>query len=147
MKDTMKPFRKAIYDRLKNNVVYKSTAVAIYDEKVFTGETPIVYILFGTQREQNVDDTDCAWETRSSIDILIISRTQSETSKDVLDDISNNILDLLLNLPGSDNLAAQTGFKIIYLKRESAVCGLLQISPTETILQKQLTLTATIIQN
>lgn len=146
MHDTMKPFRKAIYDVLHNNVSYKAAVVPLYDEKVFTGVSPTLYILFGNQREQDVPATECTWQTIATIDILIVSKTQSETSKDALDDISNTILDLLLNLPGSDNLAAQSGFQITYLRRESAVCGLIQLSPTETQLQKLITLTATIIQ-
>lgn len=146
MKDTMKPFRKSIYDVLSGNVIYNSAIVSIYDEKVFTGEIPNIYILLGTQREQDITQTDCAFETNSSIEILIISRTKSEASKDALDDISNTILELLLNLPGSDNLVEQAGFTMINLRRESAVCGLLQLSPNETILQKQINLTVTITQ-
>ena len=146
--DSMKALRKAIYNVLNGNVIYKGAAVKIYDEKIFTGEQPNLYILFGTQRESRLPEfeQDCAYVAFSSIDILIVSKTQSETSKDALDDISSSILDLLLNLPGSDNLAAQSGFQISNLRRESAVCGLVQISPTETILQKLITLTASIIQ-
>lgn len=142
----MKIFRKAIHQVLNGNVTYNSSVVKVYDEKVFTGETPNIYILYGTQREQDATEQDCTWMTRASIDILIVSKTMSETSKDALDDISNSILDLLLNLPGSDNLAAQSGFQITYLKRDSSVSGVMQISPTETVLQKIITLTATIIQ-
>jgi hypothetical protein len=142
----MKILRKAIHQVLLGNVTYKGSVVKIYDEKVFTGESPNLYILYGTQRDQDITGQDCTWETKSSIDILIISRTASETSKDALDDISNSILELLLNLPGSDNLAAQSGYQIAYMKRESAVCGMMDITPTETKLTKVITLTATIIQ-
>lgn len=146
MTDTMKPFRLAIVQALSGNVTYLSNEVKIYDEKVFTGEMPSIYILLSTQREQDITQTDCTWETKSSIDLMIVSKTGSEVSKDVLDDISGQILELLLNLPGSDNLLAQSGFMITYLKRESAVCGMFQISPTQSELRKVMTLTATIIQ-
>jgi hypothetical protein len=146
MRDTMKPFRKAIHQTLSGNVIYKGSQVKIYDEKIFTGDQPNLYVLYSTQRETDITETDCAWETRSSIDILIINRTQSETSKDALDDISDSILILLLNLPHSDNLVTQSGFLIQEVKKDSAVSGLIQISPTETILQKQMTISAIITQ-
>lgn len=146
MMDTMRPFRKAIYDVLNGNVSYKSSTIKFYDEKVWTGQAPDLYCFFGTQRETDITQTDCGWEARTTLDLIIANRTPSETSKDALDEISDDIYQLLLNLPGSDNLAAQTGFQISYLKRESAVSGLIQISPTETILQKIITLTANILQ-
>lgn len=145
-RDTMRSFRKSIFQCLNGNVMYNGVVIPGYDEKVFTGQNPDLYYLFGTQRETDITDNDCTWTTKSTIDIVIVSRTQSEASKDAVDDISDTILDLLLNLPGSDNLIAQSGFQITYLKRESAVSGLIQISPTETILQKLITLTANIIQ-
>lgn len=146
MKDTMKPFRKAIYDCLNGNVVYKAPAkVRIYDEKVFTGEVPLVYILLSTQREQDITSQDCAWQTKSSIDIVIIGKTSSEVSKDIVDDISQSVYDLLLTLPGNNLLAVQSGLQILELRRESAACGNVQISPTQSELQKVLSLTASII--
>lgn len=147
MKDTMKPFRKAIYDCLNTAVLYKSTSVPIYDEKVYMGAAPDIYILLSTQREQDATDQDCYWQTTSSIDILIISKSGSEVSKDVIDDISQRIYDLLLTLPGSDLLAVQSDFQIMNLKRLSAVSGKVQISPTESELQKIISFTAGIFHS
>lgn len=141
----MKPFRKAIYDCINGNITYSGSIVKIYDEKVFQGEQPNVYILLSTQREQDATDQECGWQTKSSIDILIISKTGSEVSKDAVDDISNSMLQLLLNLPGDDNLSVQTGFQILEVKRESAASGQVQISPTQSELQKITTITAMII--
>lgn len=141
----MKPFRKSIYTCLNGNITYASSIVKLYDEKVFQGEVPNVYILLSTQREQDATDQECGWQTRSSIDILIISKTGSEVSKDAVDDISNSMLQLLLNLPGDDNLTVQSGFQILEVKRESAASGQVQISPTQSELQKITTITAMII--
>lgn len=146
MIDSMKPFRKAVYTVLNGNVTYAGSVVKVYDAKVFTGAIPNVYILMSTQREQNSTDQECAWQARSSMDLLIIAKSGSEVSKDVVDDISNTMLVLLLNLPGSDNLPVQAGFKILNVRRESAVIGEVQISPTQSELQKLMTITAEIYQ-
>jgi hypothetical protein len=146
MKDTMRPYRKAIYDVLNGNVIYHSVPVNIYDEKVFTGDAPDIYILMGNQRETDITEADCAWTTLSSIDIMIIAKSGSEVSKDVVDDISNEILELLLNLPGGNNLGVQSGFQIMMLKRDISVSGFFQITPTQSEIQKIITMTATIIQ-
>lgn len=147
MKDTMKPLRKAIFDCLSGNVSYASSVVPVMDEKVYSGIRPKVYILLSTQREQDITDQDCYWQANSSIDIVIITKSASEVSKDAVDDISQRIYDLLLTLPGSDLLAVQNGFQIVNLKRQSAASGNVQISPTESELQKVMTLTAGIFHS
>lgn len=145
-KDTMMPLRQAIDDVINGNVTYKGAQVQVFDKKVFTGQSPNRYIYYGTMREVDITETDCAWTSRTSIEILIVSNTGSEVSQDPLDEISDTIYDLLLNLPGSDNLPAQSGFQISYLKRESATCGMMEISPTESRLTKLITLTAIVTQ-
>lgn len=142
MKDTMRPFRKAVYDCLNGVVLYKSAVVPVKDEKVPTGSQPNIYILLSTQKEQDATETDCDWQTKSSIDILIITKSGSEVSKDAIDDISQRIYDLVLTLQGGSLLAAQSGFQILYLRRESAASGNVQISPTQSELQKIVSLTA-----
>lgn len=142
MKDTMKPFRKAVFDCLNTFVLYKSTAVLVADAKVPTGQQPSLYILLGRQWEQDRTDQDCGWETKSGIEIQIIAKSGSEVSKDALDDISQSIYDLVLTLPGSNLLAVQNGFQILELRRESAAIGDVQISPTQSELQKIVSLTA-----
>lgn len=142
MKSTMKPFRKAVKDVLSGNITYAGSIVPVYDAKVWTSAQPAIYILLATQREQDVTDQDCAWNHRSSIDLQFIAKSDSEVSKDVIDDISDRALELLLSSPGVSNLAVQTGFQILEVKMESAVIGEVQISPTQSELQKIVSLTA-----
>jgi hypothetical protein len=148
MRDTMKPLRKAIFDCLGTNVKYPGVnVVPVMDEKVIGGTQPNVYILLSTQRERDVTDQDCYWQTESSIDILIIAKSGAEVSKDSIDDISQRIYSLLLNLPGDQLIQQQTGFQILEFKRVSAVSGSVQISPTQSELQKILSLTANIFHS
>lgn len=145
-RDTMKPLRNAIHTMLNGFVTYNGTVIQFGDMKTHSGQAATIYGIYGTQRETDTTETDCTWECKSSIEIMLVNTTGSETSKNPLDEISDIIYDLLLNLPGSNNLPAQSGFQIAYLKRESAVHGPLQISPTETIVSKLIILTAKIIQ-
>jgi hypothetical protein len=138
----MKPFRKAIFDVLNGNVSYASSVVPLYDKKVRTGETPQIYMYFGSQSELYATDQDCAWQTKSTLNLVFVAKSGSEVSQDVLDDISDSALTLLINLPGHDNLGAQNGFQILEVRMESAAAGEVQISPTETELQKVVSLTA-----
>lgn len=147
MRDTMKPFRKAVYDCLNGVVLYNSAVVPVKDEKVPTGSQPNIYILLSTQKEQEATDQDCAWQTKSTIDLLIITKSGSEVSKDAIDDISQSIYDLVLTLPGSNLLAVQSGFQILELRRESAASGNVQISPTQSELQKIVSLAAYIFHS
>lgn len=146
MRDTMKPVRRAIFDVASGLVSYKGNVVAVYDEKVFTGETPNVYILLSTQQETDDDRTDCTWYTRSSIDVEIIAKSGSEVSKDVIDDISNQFMEMVAGLPGVFNVAAQSGFQIVDLYRESAITQNLQITQNESILRKITKFTFKILQ-
>lgn len=147
MTDTMQPMRHAFDAVLKGNVNYNGSVINFYDEKVFTGSADTIYVLYSTQREQDVSDTGCAWNTISKIDLLIVDKTGSEVSKDHIDDISNTIYGLLATLPGSDNLPVQSGFQILYLRKETVVEGLFQISPTQSELRKLITFSANVISS
>lgn len=149
MKDTMKILRAAIDAILKGAISYNGGFLLFFDEKVFVGQMPNVYCLYSTQREQDASDqygSDCTFVTRSTIDLMIVDRTGSEVSKDILDDLSNLIMELLLNSPGNSNLAVPAGFQISYLKRDSAVSGLFQITPTQSEIRKIMTFSAIITQ-
>lgn len=142
----MRPYRKAVYECLNGNINYNATNIPVFDEKVPAGNVPQHYVLLGTQRQSDITDQDCYWIHRSSIDIVIVGRSDFETSKDAIDDISNTIYGLLLNSPGSDNLPAQSGYTFNQTKIESAVAGPVEINQTTTILQKVITLTSNIIE-
>jgi hypothetical protein len=146
MKDTMRILRKAIADCITGNISYGSNVVKVYDEKIFTGEVPTIYILLSTQQESSTEENDCTWITRSSIDIEVIAKSGFEVSKDIIDDVSNSMMELIAPLPGLNGFSQQSGFIISGIVRESALTRNVQISETQSILQKIVKFTATIIQ-
>lgn len=136
MRDSMKPVRQAINTLINGVVTYKSAPVKCYDEKVFTGDMPDIYILYSTQQETpGPDQTDCTFSMRSSIDIEVISRTGSEVSKDVLDDVSNDIMQIIIPTQGTAGFI-MSGFQIIDAARESAISQNLTITESQSILRK-----------
>lgn len=136
MRDSMKPVRLAINTLINGVVTYKGNPVKCYDEKVFTGQVPDIYILYSTQQETpGPDQTDCTFNMNSSIDIEIISRTGSEVSKDVLDDVSNDIMQLVVPTQGTAGFTL-SGFQIINAARESAITQNITITESQSILRK-----------
>ncbi len=147
MKDTCKPFRNAIHAVINGLITYRGDAVPIYDEKVFTGQMPAIYILYGTQSESDIIESECTWTTTSKIDIWIVCKTGSEVSKNVIDDIADQLYTLLLPGPTVDAFLQPQGLTIMYLRREASVEGQFNISPTQSELRKVITLTANIVEN
>lgn len=146
MIDTCKPLRQAIFDVISPVAQYNGDAIPIYDEKVFTGAHPNLYILLGKQSERDITEAECQWQTKSTIEIWIIARSGSEVSKDVIDDVAQSFLDALLPGPTVDAILQPQGLAITYLGRESSVSGQVQITNTQSELQKVITLTANILQ-
>jgi hypothetical protein len=146
MRDTMKPVRHAVNAALGGNITYAANPVPVRDEKIYTGESPKIYILLSTQQETDTDRTDCTWTTRSSIDLEFITRSGSEVSKDVLDDVSNDALELLIGLPTSGLIPNPSGFQITDVVRESAITRNITLTGTESILQKTVRIIFTILQ-
>jgi hypothetical protein len=136
MRDTMKPLRRAIDAVINGQILFNENVVPTYDEKVNSDRSPSVYILYSTQQETDTEGNDCTWVTRSSIDIEIIARSQSEVSKDVIDDISNDLTDLVLGLPGASGISIGAGLQLVSIRRESAITRSIELSQTESILRK-----------
>lgn len=136
MRDSMKQIRLAINTLINGTVMYNGIAIPCYDEKIFTGETPDLYILYSTQQESpGPDQTDCTFNMNSSIDIEIIRRTGSEVSKDAVDDVSNDIMQLVIPSQGTAGFTL-SGFQIVNAVRESAITQNLTITETQSILRK-----------
>lgn len=142
MRNTKKIFRKAIYDAL-NNVI----SVPVYDEKKHVGDADAVYVLLSTQQETNQTLTDCTWITLSTLDISIVVRTPHEVTKDVQDDIEEEILEILFPVAAGDVLETSvSGFLIQNMFRESSLTRNLSITPTDSVLETIIRISATITE-
>lgn len=140
MKSTKRVIRKVIYDALSNVI-----SVPVFDEKRHVDSTANAFVLLSTQQETN-DNTQDSFLTLSSIDIEIVVKTSSEISKDRLDDIEDEILEILLPTPITDGISTYSGFQIANFRRDRSITRLWEMSPTETVQRTIITITATIVQ-
>jgi len=131
LRDLSKPFRLAVFSVLNGN----TGGVPIYDEKRLVSATDSTFILLSTQQQTPVDENDCTWVSKLSIDIEVYNKTGSEVSKDTIDDVSNTILGLLLPSVGVSPVAAG-GIQFTYAFAESIFSRNVSLSETESVLQK-----------
>ena len=146
MKNTQKPFRLAIFNALDGNLSYNSVNVPVTDEKKILGDTSKIYVIFRRQTETPTDENDCTWITQSTIDLLIVSKTFSETSKDIVNDIADDILELLLTTPQINGFTDPLGFQVQNIKLAYSETGTMRMNSTDIMLTQLLTITAQIVQ-
>ena len=146
MRGTMKILRHAVRDKLNGNVSYDSMQVPIYDEKQFVSDSANIFILLGTQQETPTEDNDCTFITLSSIDIEVISKTANEVSKDMIDDVSDIIQNLILPTRQALGLSEPSGYQLQNPVFASSLTQNLTITETQSILRKILKFTVSIIE-
>lgn len=139
MKDPDKILRHAIF-----NILNGSVSKGVYDEKRPSTSTSNMYVLLSTQ-QQVENDTSDAFMTDCTIDIEVCQMTGSEVSKDEIDDLAEEVMEILFPTAWTDELSA-SGVQIQNLRRIRSITRALEISPTESILRKILTIQAIIVQ-
>ena len=142
MRDTCKPYRIAMFNLLNGNL----GGINVYDEKKKVGAADKVFVLLSTQQETQVEENDCSWITRSSIDLEIVAKSGSEVTKDTVDDLANLIIGLVLPTIQTSGLTAPSGFQFSGLVLEKTISRNISLSETESILTKILTFVTQIIE-
>jgi hypothetical protein len=146
LRGTGKILRNAIYNLLTGAITYDSATVKVYDEKKKVGDSDQVFILLSTQQETPTYDNDSAFITRSSIDIEVIAKTEFEVSKDVIDDIGDDIIDLIRPTISTEGYTVPSGYLFQNPRVESSITLTLQISETQSILRKIIKFTVNILE-
>lgn len=141
----MKILRHACRDLLSGNLSWQGVNVPVSDEKRKLRETAPLYVTFGTQQE-SPDNTSDAFITDSSIDIEIHHRSEFEVSKDGIDDVSNQILEILMPTPETDGFLVQNLFQITCVQRQSAITRNYGLTDSDTVVSKIITITCKIVQ-
>ena len=144
MRDTQKILRSVIYNAL-NGAVNVSGVIPVYDEKRPATSTSSVYILLSTQQEQDNSTSD-AFITLSTIDIEVCQDTESEVSKDVIDDVGNEVLTVLFPTAFTYGITQPSNMQVMNLNRDRTITRAFEISPTKSILRKIITISATMVQ-
>lgn len=141
MKDLDKPYRKSIYDALNGNL----SGTPVYDEVTKVGTSDTLFVLLGGQRSTRDPQADSLWSRRHSIEVIITHKQGTSVTKDLIDDKSDEILEILF--PDYDSFGVTEPSLVQFLNPdfESGVTQPM-IFTNETIIAKVLTISVTIIQ-
>jgi hypothetical protein len=117
-----KAVRLGIGEAIRGNLSYESVSIKVYDE-VTTNEIPgeEIYVLFTQQTAQN-DSLYNRFLWRCVQTMEIVSKQFSSVSKDIVDDISEQIEQIIIypnNQPGEGYTTVQSGWEIKDILLES----------------------------
>lgn len=146
MKDTKKILRHAVFAALDGQITYNSAAVPVVDEKVRSSEPSSLFIVLSTQQESPVERNSSSFITQSSIDIEIVQKSGAEVSKDAIDDVYEDILEIIFPAIGTLGLTVPSGFQFQEGFRESCATSFAVIDAAESIVAAKMRLTFIINQ-
>lgn len=146
MIDIGQKLRKAYYDSLAGNLVYKGTFVIVLDEKMENDISAYpVYVLFTTQSE--VDANNKSYFAREcDMVINIINQRKSANSKEIVEDISDQILKRLFPTKTTLGLTLDLPFRLSYARLTNAEYNPLTMTESGFVISKSLTIRNRVIQ-
>lgn len=134
MKDVGGIIRKAIYQALAGNISYNSNIIAIFDEAA-THNSEAPYILLSTQTESDAGN-NARFVTEGTILLDIVTIQPSYVTKEIAENISNQISELLQPTVTTHGITLDAGFSLTRLRRESASYLPMLQTDTAKILRK-----------
>ena len=140
MKDFDKIFRLAVYNALG------SISATVYDEVKKVGDTDTIFVLLGAQRSKREPVADHLWGRRCSIELIITQKTDAGVSKDDIDDLADEILEVLFPTYDSFGVSVPSGFLFMNEEFETSATTRLVLSADKSIIAKTLTISCVIIQ-
>ena len=108
MRDTLYPLRKAFYEALNGQLTYNSVDVPVYDE-IAPNNAPSSFVIISTGTTVD-NDTLTSFQSENTLLIDIVSKTGVSVSKDVVDNIANQVFLILKPSPNTNGLIPQAGF-------------------------------------
>lgn len=145
MKNTQKPFRLALFNALSGHITHNAVNIGFFDERKTASDQANIYVTFGTQSERVIEENDSCFITQSTIRLAVVSKVFSETSKDIINDITDSILQLLLPTNQTNGFTDPSGMQIQNIKLLDSETGVIFQSTNFTLTQT-ITLTAQIVQ-
>lgn len=136
----------AVFNALNGNLSWDGDNVPVYDEKRRVNATDNIYVVLSTQQESDAPQTSDAFITLSTIDIEILHKTDYEVSKTVVNNISNQILNIIFPTPQTNGMPVQDHFQILNVRRERAITRQFALTDSQSILAKIITISCHIVQ-
>ena len=140
MKDFDKIYRLAVFDALSG------ISAPVYDEVKKVGDSDTLFVLLGSQRTKREPVADHLWARRCSIELIITQKTESGVSKDDIDDVADEILEVLFPSYDSFGVTAPGLFQFTAEEFETSQTNRIVLSTDKSIIAKTLTISCVIIQ-
>lgn len=141
-KDTA--IRKSVFDALDGNLTYNSIDVPVYDSKLSGDDGVDVYVIITNQDGQYAGNfIQQAWI--STISMTIISVQIDGISKDIVDNVEEQIHNIIAPSVTTTGLAQQTGWKMdnVILLNYNDAADLGDVNVVSKTVTYQLTITKT----
>jgi hypothetical protein len=117
--DPDKAIRTAYKNALDGNLTFNSLPVPVVDEKLHADDRNDVYVMFSTQNA-NDKPNKTYHATEVNLAVLVVNRRESTVQKSVIDNISDQILQIVLPTLNTHGLTIGSPFKITFVKRDNS---------------------------
>jgi len=145
MRDPNKIFRDAVMQALNGNLTYDGSDVKVFNEQAEPGNNNTYVIVSSQSSAQEPNFSGFGHQGMLLMDI--ITKQAHLVTKDIVDNVSEQITTILFPSVQANGLAPQSGFQINCLAVESMNYMPMRISNTKTIIKKLIRLTAKISQS
>ena len=144
MKDINKPVRLAFWNLLNGNLEYEGNNVPVSDE-ILT-EDANYYVLL-TNQTSTPDETKTSFDAEATMTVDIITKTYQSVTKDIADDIADQILTLLRPTPNTHALPTPANWQFLNLRKTGDQYLSLNVTPTSSIIRRVMTFSFRVVQN
>lgn len=138
MKDTKKILRLAVFNALDGNVTYDGDTIPVVDEKLRNNAGASRYIVLSTQQEVLTERNSSCWIKQSSIDIEVYETSETEVSKDSVNDIGEDITEIILPSINTVGLTVPSGFQFQEAYLESSTTQTVFIDNNNSVVVERL---------
>jgi hypothetical protein len=145
MRDPNKIFRDALIQALDGNLTYDGSPVNVFNEQAEPGNNNTYVIISSQSSAQEPNLSGFGHQCMIMMDV--ITKQYHLVTKDVVDEVSEQITEILFPSVQANGLVSQSGFQINCLAVESMNYMPMRISNTKTIIKKLIRLTAKISQS
>lgn len=130
--------RTAFFQALNGNLTYNSVPVPVSDDIKPFGSTSPIYVILASQSgaEKN---TFSGWASDENIDLDIIFKASTQASKQPLDLVAAQILNLICPSVTASGLAPQPGMQFLNVKLQSDRYLSLALNASNTVERRILT--------
>jgi hypothetical protein len=120
MKDPIKFVRNAYYELLDGAITYNGSPVSVYDEQA-EPQAGDYFIIVSTLTDENIGNKH-SFFTNTSIIIDVVTKVNMRLTKEkeIVDAITEKVLNLVLPSIGTTGLSDTNDFQIISVRRESS---------------------------